>query len=166
VDVSTGEFYVCQITGETAEAKLMDELSRVKPREILLNQGAELDRHLLNALKERCSPFVNLYHEWAYGYNTAYQKLIQHFSVHSLEGYGCQHMNYGICAAGALLEYLAETQKKALTHITRLKSYHIESYMVLDASTRLNRTALFVLCPGYPENLVRFPPGNPLLYRW
>ncbi|SFP61203.1 DNA mismatch repair protein MutS [Caldicoprobacter faecalis] len=138
VDVSTGEFYVSQITGENAEAKLMDELSRVSPREILINQSAELDQHLLGTLKERCSPFITLYHEWAYSYNSAYQKLIQHFSVHSLEGFGCQHMDYGICAAGALMEYLTETQKNALRHITRIKPYYLESYMVLDAATRRN----------------------------
>ncbi|MFO7295178.1 MAG: DNA mismatch repair protein MutS [Caldicoprobacter sp.] len=138
VDVSTGEFYVSQITGQDAQAKLLDELSRVAPREILINQSAELDQQLLSTLKERFSCFITLYHEWAYSYNSAYQKLIQHFSVHSLEGFGCQNMSYGICAAGALMEYLTETQKGTLSHITRIKPYYLESYMVLDAATRRN----------------------------
>lgn len=138
VDVSTGEFYLSQVTGENAQPKLLDELSRVAPREILINQSAELDQPLLSILKERCSPFITLYHEWAYSYNSAYQKLIQHFSVHSLEGFGCQHLSYGICAAGALMEYLTETQKNTLRHITRIKPYYLESYMILDAATRRN----------------------------
>jgi len=138
VDVSTGEFYVSEITGENNAVKLIDELSRVNPREILINQSAELEQKLIGSIKQQFSPFITFYHEWAFDYRTAYNRLIQHFSVHSLDGYGCQHMRYGICAAGALLEYLTETQKGALTHITRIKAYHLESYMVLDAATRRN----------------------------
>ena len=138
VDISTGEFYISELTGENNAVRLTDEMSRINPREILMNQGTELDQKLVDTLRHQFSPFITFYHEWAFDHRTAYNKLIQHFKVHSLEGFGCQDMRYGICAAGALLEYLTETQKNTLAHITRIKPYYLESYMVLDASSRRN----------------------------
>lgn len=137
-DISTGEFYISQMTAPSGEKKLIDELSGIVPREIIINEEAQDAQKLLYEIKNRFNCFINFYHEWAYNKKTAYQKLINHFNVHSLEGYGCQTMEYGICAGGALLQYFAETQKKALQHITAIRSYIPESYMVLDAATRRN----------------------------
>jgi len=137
-DISTGEFYISQITEQAGEKKLVDELSGIVPRELIINKELQNAQYLLDEITNRFNPFITAYHEWAYERQTAYDNLITHFNVHSLEGYGCQEMDYGIRAGGALLQYLIETQKNALKHITSIKSYHPESYMVLDASTRRN----------------------------
>jgi len=137
-DISTGEFYISQLTDQSGEKKLMDELSGIVPRELIINEEAQNEQYLLDEISKRFNTFITAYHEWAYKKQTAYQKLTMHFNVHSLEGYGCQEMEYGICAGGALLQYLTETQKNALQHITSIKSYRPESYMVLDVSTRRN----------------------------
>ena len=138
VDVSTGEFFVSEITSGNANDKLMDELARIRPSEILINEDLQLDSSLLDTIRSRFSPFITPYHEWAYQKSNAYRCLLDHFKVQSLDGFGCQDMKYGICAAGALLEYLAETQKNALQHINQIKAYFPQSYMILDAAARRN----------------------------
>lgn len=138
VDISTGEFFISQITTGNINDKLMDELARINPKEILINEDLQLDSHLIDTIKNKFSSYITPYHEWAYQSTNAYKKLLNHFQIQSLDGFGCQEMDYGICAAGALLEYLSETQKNALQHINRIKAYLPQSFMVLDASTRRN----------------------------
>jgi len=138
VDVSTGEFYISEIADPEPFKKLMDELSRLVPREIIMNSAGQEEDGFIEELKERYSTYTTVYHDWAYEYHTALNKLLRHFQVYSLEGYGCAHMQSGICAAGALLEYLTETQKNSLHHINTIKVYHMESYMILDSATRRN----------------------------
>lgn len=138
VDISTGEFFVSEITTGNETDKLMDELSRLHPSEILVNDDLQMDKSLLDLIQSRFSALVTPYHNWAFQKSSAYQSLLDHFKVQSLEGFGCQDMEYGICAAGALLEYLAETQKNALQHINVIKAYFPHSYMVLDATARRN----------------------------
>ena len=75
--------------------------------------------------------------QWTFEYTMAYQNL-SHTLMSTLNGFGCEHMSAGIRAAGALLEYLSQTQKNALNQITSLRPYHTESFMVLDAVTRAN----------------------------
>ncbi|HPT77929.1 MAG TPA: DNA mismatch repair protein MutS [Candidatus Atribacteria bacterium] len=138
VDISTGEFFISEITEGNAVSRIYDELNRIRPSEILINEGIQIDTDLMNTIKDIETVYITVYHEWAYQWSNAYSKLLGHFRVQSLEGYGCHQMKYGICAAGALLEYLAETQKTALTQITSIKSYYPQSYMVLDHTARRN----------------------------
>ena len=137
-DISTGEFLLTEITQEGGTVLLMDELSRLTPRELIVNTGMRMQEKLMYAIKERLGIYVSVYQDWAYAYPTARDTLLRHFKVHSLAGYGCEEMEYGICAAGALLSYLSETQKNALSHIGALRTYYPQSYMVLDISTRRN----------------------------
>jgi DNA mismatch repair protein MutS len=138
VDLSTGEFFISEITTGNQTDKLMDELSRLRPSEILINEDLQMDASLLDAIRSQFSPYITPYHEWAYQRSNAARTLLGHFKVQSLDGFGCQDMEYGICAAGALLEYLSETQKNALQHINQIKAYFPQSYMVLDATARRN----------------------------
>lgn len=138
VDVSTGEFVISEIKGENTRNKLLDELSRILPREIIINEELTAIPGIVDSIKHRFNAYITVYHDWAFDQHTSYMALLRHFNVHSLEGYGCQNMELGICAAGALLEYLTETQKNSLQHINEIKSYHQESYMILDSATRRN----------------------------
>jgi DNA mismatch repair protein MutS len=137
-DLSTGEFFISEILSGNQMDKLLDELSRIRPSEILINEDLQMDTFLLDTIRSRFSPYITPYHEWAFQKSNAERCLLEHFKVQSLDGFGCQDMIYGICAAGALLEYLSETQKNALLHINQIKAYFPQSYMVLDAAARRN----------------------------
>ncbi|MGI6706868.1 MAG: DNA mismatch repair protein MutS [Clostridia bacterium] len=138
VDVSTGEFNVGQITMDSTGTKLRDELARIQPKEIIVNEEIYKAREEFPGITAESSSLINCYHSWSFEYETAYRKLLRHFQVHNLQGFGCQDLHEGICAAGALLEYLTQTQKKALSHINHINAYRQETYMILDAFTRRN----------------------------
>lgn len=100
-------------------------------------------------------------------------RLLQHFEVASLEGFGCAHLPLAIRAAGALLAYLEETQRGVLPHLTALETYTISRFMVLDAHTRRN-LELFQSGRGGSEqgsllwvlDKTQTPMGGRLLRRW
>ncbi|MDD2502664.1 MAG: DNA mismatch repair protein MutS [Clostridia bacterium] len=141
VDVSTGEFFISEIIQTNVQdrnEKLTNELARIQPSEILVNESLQLDTGFLDSIRSRFSAYITPYQEWAYQKSNAYGMLIQHFQVQTLEIYGCAEMTYGICAAGALLSYLSETQKNALGHITFIKTLSDSSHMVLNATARRN----------------------------
>ncbi|HHW70527.1 MAG TPA: DNA mismatch repair protein MutS [Clostridiales bacterium] len=135
VDVSTGEFLISQVESD----KLIDELTRIQPSEIIIEENIKsLEQELIELIEKNLNIYVTSYHSWAFDKDTSYKCLLRHFNVSSLEGYGCEHMTYGICAAGALIEYLSETQKNTLQHINRIQTYYLNKYMVLDFHTRRN----------------------------
>lgn len=138
VDISTGEFFLSQTIGEKGREALLDEIFRLNPKEIIISEDLLLDQGLIERIKNRISVLITSYPRWAYNKNTAYERLVTHFKVQTLEGFGCQEMLYGICAAGALIEYLAETQMTALSHINRIKAYYPQTYMILDSAARRN----------------------------
>ena len=128
-DISTGEFIVYETTDN-----VQDEVSRFDPREILLPQSIRNDLHYQQALQQF---FVSAYEDWYFDYADAYKTLLRHLRVSSLEGYGLDGMHAAICAAGALVNYLQETQRDAfaLKTISPLRS---DSCMFLDAATQKN----------------------------
>ncbi len=135
-DVSTGAFFCMQISGSNLQDQLNDELSRIQPREIIANPSLFSDP----ALKARIGSvyYLEPFHASAFLLGTAKQCLLSHFSIASLAGFGCEHLPYAISAAGALMSYLNETQKNALSHIRSLKPVNRSIYLVLDANTRRN----------------------------
>lgn len=135
-DVSTGGFFVGELSGEGVQTQLMDELARVQPTEILANDALFLQAGLVKKLSS--AYFLQNYAGWAYEENAAVSRLARHFQVASLDGFGCASLHEGICAAGALMAYLEETQKNALTHIHAIRVINRSSYMVLDSATRRN----------------------------
>ena len=132
-DVSTGGFWTTEF-GLSSDSILIDELTRIKPRELIINE-AESERfsHLKGLY------YIQTYSNKEYANNRAYERLLEHFKVLTLNGFGFESSNHlGINASGALLSYLAETQKNALRHIRKLSPYSCDRYMQLDASTRMN----------------------------
>jgi DNA mismatch repair protein MutS len=72
------------------------------------------------------------YFDWAYEPKTADSALKKHFKVNKLDVFGCEDMPMSLCAAGALIQYLDDTQKNALTHINRITAHNESAYMMLD----------------------------------
>ncbi len=124
-DVSTGEFLVYQLTG--VASRLGDELSRIAPREILVN-----DRERLDALKLAGGIAVSETDAADFEYSNARRVLLNHFSAPDLEALGMDGMRPAVQAAGALMSYLSRTQKNALDHISAVTRYESERYMTID----------------------------------
>ncbi len=134
-DISTGEFAATELGAENNETALavLEELARLKPREVLLPQTwAERGMTLPNGAHQTPLPD----HRFELG--AAQSALRAHFEVRALEGFGLADKSLALRAAGALLAYLRETHGGDLAQLTTLRSYSTVGYMVLDANTRRN----------------------------
>jgi DNA mismatch repair protein MutS len=142
-DISTGEFYTTQ--GRELES-LSLELMRLQPSEVLLPTNApdvggllrpgERSEELPEELPD-CFCY-SLRPQKHFNLGLAKERLLMKFGVRSLEGMGCEHLPLCVRAAGGLLEYLDETQKKNPVPLEALKTYAITDYLSLDPQTRRN----------------------------
>ena len=135
VDVSTGEYLVTELPDG---GKLLDEIHRFMPAEIICNETFSMSGLDLTELQERLEISLYTLDAWYFDEVLCVQKLKDHFQVSSLQGLGLDGFDGGILSAGALLQYLQETQKNSLSQLTRIKSYAIGKHMMLDRSTRRN----------------------------
>ena len=133
-DLSTGEF---QVTELEDASRLWAEIHRYSPKECLFAESFE-DEQMLEQLKIELKVVVNFLPDWRYDYDSARGELLTHFNTISLDGFGCEHLKTAICAAGALIYYLHETQKQEVEHILSLHTYTLSDFMVLDADTQRN----------------------------
>lgn len=134
VDVSTGEFKLTEFTGGQANRRMVDELQRLRPRELLIPASWGTQAMALPGI-EAPAWQVTPRDDWRFDAELAYQRLTQHFGTHSLEGFGCEGATSAVTAAGVVLEYLQDTQRAALTHIQGLSRYYVDDFMALDATT-------------------------------
>ncbi|MCL1845046.1 MAG: DNA mismatch repair protein MutS [Defluviitaleaceae bacterium] len=132
-DITTGLFLAMPLY-EKNEQKLLDELARINPAEIVLPENFPLTRVIENVTGKRAT----IAPAWTFAASNGRKILQDHFGTHHLEGFGLGENAPEIPAAGALLAYLAETQKSALSQITRLKTHTPQTHMLLDASSRRN----------------------------
>lgn len=135
VDISTGDYYVTEV--DTPE-KVLDEVCKFAPSEIICSQAFLDGGTYINVLKNRHQAAIRCLEEWYYNRSNCENVLKKHFCVLSLAGLGLAGYSAGINAAGAVLQYLIETQKNALEHLTHLTPYATSKYMVMDTSTRRN----------------------------
>ncbi len=135
-DVSTGEFYLLQLDGKQPAVSLLDELERIRPREIIAEPSLFLQQLLARQISS--AYYLEQYGASAFLPESARDILMRHFNVSSLSGFGADEAPYAVSAAGALMRYLDETQKNALSHINGMRLLNRSSYMVLDATTRRN----------------------------
>jgi DNA mismatch repair protein MutS len=135
LDISTGTFRVTEASDPEA---VLDEARRVAPKEILLPESARNDPS--QAWTGRLFGDVALTHveDKAFDYRRGYERLTAQFQTLTLEGFGGEHFKAGVSAAGALMFYVAETQKQKTAHITRLESYSLANFLVVDEISRLN----------------------------
>ena len=134
-DVSTGE---CLVTEVDAQRKLLDEIHKFMPAEIICNQAFLVCGVDVEDLKNRLSIALSALDDWYFDDSTCEQTLKEHFQCATLEGLGIGDFSCGAIAAGALFRYLQETQKSSLSQMTHITPYSAEKYMLLDSSTRRN----------------------------
>ena len=130
VELSTGAFVTC----ECAQPRLLDELQRLEPAEVLVPE----DQDELQALLAETGAALARRPAYDFGLETATRALLAHFHTATLEGFGVVDLPLGVGAAGALIGYLQQTQKAALPHIHRLEPFQRGQVMTLDRSTRLS----------------------------
>ena len=134
-DVTTGDFFVTEVD---SERKLLDELNRFSPSEIICNEPFYMSGIDVEDLRERLEIAVSALDSWYFGDELAKETLLSHFHVHSLEGLGLMDYDCGVIAAGSMLKYLYETQKNSLSNLLSIHPYAIGRYMLIDSSSRRN----------------------------
>jgi len=135
LDISTGEF---RVTESKDSASIAEEIQRISPREVLLSEAAKdepLYLPLMRAVAEVATSYLN---DRAFAYRRSYERLTDQFKTLSLEGFGCETLQAGICAAGALIYYVSETQKQQLAHLSRVETYWLDKYLLVDELSRQN----------------------------
>lgn len=130
VDISTGEFAVTELNSTDVMAALRSELIRLNPAEILLPDNLDISNGLPGHLTRWAA--------WRFEAGRCQETLLAHFQASSLDGFGLRGMTQAIRAAGAILQYLQETQPAALKLLTGVGTYSLSEFMVLDAATRRN----------------------------
>ena len=153
MDVSTGEFRITELEGD---GEFTDEIRRVGPSELILPEspdgpGAQKgqtrnggdggdDTYAYTYIDKTGVPErgITYLDPSEFTHKTARDRLLRHFNVTSLDGFGCEEFKEGVRAAGALLHYVAENRKTDLTHLRKCSPYHTRQYLVMDHPTRRN----------------------------
>ena len=134
-DVTTGDYFVTELENSR---KLMDEIAKYSPSEIVCNESLYMSGIDLDDLKNRLGITVYPLETWYFDDAMCIKSLKDHFNISSLDGLGLSDFNSGMIGAGALLQYLYETQKNSLSHLTGISCYTTGKYMLLDSSSRRN----------------------------
>ena len=134
-DISTGDFYVTEVRGNQ---KILDEIMNYSPSEIICNDAFLVSGMDLNDLHDRLGIAVGSVDNRYFSSEHAKSLLLEHFHVGSLLALGIDEMPLGTLAAGALMQYLYDTQKNSLGNITRIEAFLSGKYMLLDSATRRN----------------------------
>ena len=137
-DVSTGDFFVGKAELSEDASAVISEVSRIMPSEIIYRGEDKSVIDGLSAMIAEHSIFVSEYPAFTFEADNAKDSLESHFKVLGLGGFGLLEQEPGVNAAGALIDYLRETQKNALSHINTIKVNNKQQFMALDVFTRAN----------------------------
>ena len=135
VDVTTGDYFVTEVD---SERKLIDEINKFMPSEIVCNEAFYMSGVDVDDLKNRMQIAISSIDSWYFGDDLAKETLLSHFHIQTLQGLGLEDYESGVIAAGALLKYLYNTQKNSLANILEIHPYSIGKYMIIDSSSRRN----------------------------
>ncbi|MBQ6105782.1 MAG: DNA mismatch repair protein MutS [Lachnospiraceae bacterium] len=135
IDISTGDYYVTEVQNGR---KVMDEITKYAPSEIVCNPALFMSGIDTDDLHDRLRIVISPLGDWMYEPKNCEKVLLEHFHVGNLFGIGLGDMPTGTIAAGAVLNYLYDTQKISLSHITELHPYATGRYMIIDSATRRN----------------------------
>ncbi len=138
-DISTGEFLCTQIAGKEKKQKIIDEITRIEPTEIIyFIDGESHYIDIIESVGERLNVFISEYDSWTFEKEYSIGRIKEQFNVISIEGLGFHPDHIGIQSTGSLLHYLNSTQKRVLTHINKIDIYDLNEKMTLDIPTRRN----------------------------
>ena len=132
-DITTGEFSAMEFTGDSAVEDVVNQLVTLSVAEVICNEEMLLSARDLKEIKHNLLPAFSCYVPWAFNVKHAEKNLLEQFETRSLAAYGIAGKENCIAAAGALIEYLRETQKHSLNNINSIQIVNREQYMVLDS---------------------------------
>jgi len=163
LDLGSGRFTVLEVTGEEA---LLGELERLRPAELLYAEEALLPKAAQVRGGARARP------PWHFDKETSTRLLTAQFRTRDLAGFGVEDLDAAVAAAGALFQYVQETQRTALPHLTGLTVERRDDALILDAATRRNLELEMSLVGRHEFTLAGVmdrsvtPMGSRLLRRW
>lgn len=164
IDITTGEFFCTELTDGHTNL-IYSELARVNPAELLLPKSLSDER----LKRYHCTPRE----DWYFAQNRAQEALQHNFQVATLDGFGLKDRPGAISAAGAIIQYLDETDPQSLQSIKRVRFYHTQDYMILDPETRRNLELTETIRNGQEEgsllSVIDFtvnPIGKRLMRNW
>ena len=170
-DVSTGEFCCAAYEGD-AVSHILNELGRFAPREAVLSAGAEAEEAISGFLTKKLDAMLEKGGE-LFEFLPAAARLCEQFGFEDIDASGLEGDSGAVCAAGALLAYIADTQKFDLSHINRMDVFYGGRYMELDWTTRRNLELTEALRSGEKRGSLlwvldrtKTPMGGRLLRSW
>ncbi len=141
-DISTGDFLVTEVE---SERELTDEINKFSPSEIICNEAFFVSGVDIEELKNRYHTVVSSLDHHFFSDEVCRKILKEHYKVGALSGLGLDDYDNGVIAAGAVMQYMYETQKNSLSHITTITPYSTGQFMIIDTSTRRNLELLETL---------------------
>jgi len=129
LDISTGAF---RMTESKDAATVIEEIQRISPSEILLPESSKADPDFLPIASILTETSLSYLDDREFEFKRSYERLTDQFKTISLEGFGCENWTAGICAAGAVVFYIRETQKQKLEHLTRIETHRLDTYLMVD----------------------------------
>ncbi|NIM92436.1 MAG: DNA mismatch repair protein MutS [Anaerolineales bacterium] len=164
-DVSTGEFAATEIKTRDPLNTLRHELTRLRPAEVLHPETLELG--------DTWDGHATPYPDWRFEFDHCASSIMEHFGTTTLDGFGLDGMDLAVSAAGAVIGYLGETQKAALSLLMGLTTYTLDDFMTLDAATRRNLELTETIRTGGVKgsllgtiDMTMTPMGRRLLRQW
>lgn len=151
LEISTGRFEVAEYE---SEKPLLDELYKSRPTELLLQEKAE--KELESSLSELSLSFpvkILVKENWHFDHKLSFDLLTNHFTVHSLDGFGLKGMVCAMNAAAVLLSHIQDTLSLSLQHVSRITPLHVNNTMSIDRATQRNLELLTPMHPGSKNTL-------------
>jgi len=170
VDLSTGAFWAADVNTD----ELPDELARINAAECLIPEDFAEDRQAAaNRLRLPAAEVITPRPDWVFGRDTAQRTLLDHFHTSSLDGFGCGDLGPALCSAGAVIQYLQETQKTSLGHIAKIRTFERGDYVVIDRATQRSLELVATMRDGRREHSLLWvldhtatAMGGRLLWEW
>ena len=147
-DISTGEFYACEIAFKSVK----EQLELINPAEIIISKSQKalfanvIDMELNPLVQARVT--VTKLDEWIFNFDYCNELLLTQFKTKSLKGFGIDEYPLGVIAAGGILSYINETQKGSVSHINKIAYYDTSDYIILDDSTKRNLEIISSMAGG------------------
>lgn len=144
LDLSTGTFRVAETNNFES---IIEEAFKISPNEIILPESAKPefvknDTFFASFLTSFSHTSVTFLPDRVFAHHDARNRLLDQFNTRSLEGFGCERLTAGVCAAGALIFYVQDAQKQEIRHLTGLETYVLDQYLLID-EVSFNNLELF-----------------------
>ena len=169
LELSTGRFLISDVE----PALLQDELARIHAAECIIPEDDAGSTQQCVARSDLGGPVLTSRPSWCFAHDETRRVLREHFGTNTLEGFDADENSPAVTAAGALLDYIRETQRSALGHITRLETWRRHRFMIIDEATRRSLELTSTMRDGRREQSLlgvidetKTPMGARLLADW